>query len=135
MAVLVVFGDDLLALTTTSEMMASLVEELLIGSRFKVKDLSEASHYMECHITRNREKRKLEFSQHLYLRTIVDGFGIDKTAMVPAIATVDGGWAGDLKGREGDAEYSLSQSSSGHHVGCDQLKRSPYGRKVLRESG
>ena len=39
---------------------------------------------MGCHITRNREKRELKFDQHLYLRTIIDRFGIDKTAMVPA---------------------------------------------------
>lgn len=82
-AILVVYVDDLLAQTTTSGRMESLVEEL--GFRYKVKDLGEASYYMRCH-TRNHEKRKLEISQDLRLLTIVDRFGIDKTAMVPSTA-------------------------------------------------
>ena len=47
--------DGLLALTLTKEIMETLVGDL--RSRFKIKDLGEASYYMGCHITRNRKRR------------------------------------------------------------------------------
>lgn len=67
---------------------------------------------------------------------VIDRFGIDKTAMVSA--AVGEPPLLNNKGGEGDARYSLPQSSRGDHVGCDyeearNLKRRPYGREILRE--
>ena len=75
---------DLLALTVAKEAMDIFVGEL--RSTFKIKDLSEASYYMGCYITRDRAKKKLKFDQHLYARTITERFGIGKIAMVPGTA-------------------------------------------------
>ena len=52
--ILVIYVDDFLALTTPSEKMESLVEEL--RSRYKIENLGETSYYMDCHMTRKREK-------------------------------------------------------------------------------
>ena len=80
-AILVVHVDDLLALAITNEAMEMFVRELRATS--KVKDLSEASYYAVCHITRGRTKKELKFERNLYTRTITEQFGTDKTAMVP----------------------------------------------------
>ena len=83
-AILVVYVNDLLALTVTKEATETFVGEL--RSMFKIKDLGEASYCMSCHITRDRAKKELKFAQHLYARTITERLGIDKTAMAPATA-------------------------------------------------
>ena len=85
-AILVVYVNDLLALTVTKEAAETFVGEL--RSMFKIKDLGEASYCMSCHITRDRAKKELKFAQHLYARTITERLGIDRTAMAPATAGV-----------------------------------------------
>ena len=54
-----------------------------LRATFKIKDVGEASYFVACHITRDRAKKELKFERYLYTRTIIERFGIDKTAMVP----------------------------------------------------
>lgn len=62
-AMLAVHVDDILALTTTKEFMEAFVGDLC--SKYKIKDLREASYYVGYYITRNREKKEMKFDQHL----------------------------------------------------------------------
>lgn len=84
-AILVVYVDALLTLTAMLIIMESFVEDL--NSSNKIKDLGKTSYYTGCLFIRNRERRELNLNQHLYLRTIIGKFGIDKIAMVPTTAT------------------------------------------------
>lgn len=43
--------DDLLAVTAMEEVMEVFVGDL--RTKYKIKDLGEASYYVGCHITRN----------------------------------------------------------------------------------
>ena len=54
-AILVVYVDDLLALTVTKEAIETFGGEL--RSTFKIKDLGEASYHKSYHITRDRPKK------------------------------------------------------------------------------
>lgn len=53
-----------------------------LRSRFKIKDLEEATYHMGCHILRNRQERELKIDQHLHAQTIAELFGIVKISMI-----------------------------------------------------
>ena len=57
-----------------------------LHSCFPIKDLGEASYYLGCHITRDRDAGTLKFDQHRYVQAVAERFGITKTSAIPSAA-------------------------------------------------
>lgn len=64
----VIHIDDFHVASKGEATMDQFVEDL--RSRFKVKDLGEATYCMDYHISRNGQERELEIDQHLYAQMI-----------------------------------------------------------------
>ena len=74
--------DDILAHAKGQATMERFSVEL--GRKFKLKDVCDAKYYMECHITRDRKARKLKLDQHLYVKPVVENFGVEQASRIPA---------------------------------------------------
>ena len=59
--IIVVYVDDLLALSETRQDEHQVLEDL--RSSFPIKDLGEISYYLGCHITRDRKAKTVMFDQ------------------------------------------------------------------------
>ena len=77
--VVVVHVDDILAHAKDHATMKSFAAEF--GKKFKLKDMGNASYYMGCHIARDRKARELKLDQHLYVKSMVVKFGVEKTSV------------------------------------------------------
>ena len=55
-----------------------------LRSCFSIKNLGEASHYLGCHITRDRQAGTLKLDQHRYIQTVARRFDIKRTSVIPA---------------------------------------------------
>ena len=84
--VVIVHVDDILAHAKGRVTMDRFAAEL--GQKFKLKDMGDAGYYMGCHITRNRKARELKFDQHLYVKTMVKRFDVEKKSKIPAASGV-----------------------------------------------
>ena len=80
--VVVVYVDDIFAHAKDQATMDRFAAEL--EQKFKLKDMDDAGYYMGCHITRNRKARELKLDQHLYVESMVKGFGVKKATKIPA---------------------------------------------------
>ena len=81
-AIIVVYVDDLLVVTATKRDEAQAMEDLRFC--FPIKDLGEASYYLGCHITRDRQAGTLKLDQHRYIQTVARRFDIKKTSVIPS---------------------------------------------------
>ena len=107
--VIVVYVDDLLVASATKHDEEQAVRDL--RSCFSIKDLGEASYYLGCHITRDRNAGTLKFDQRQYIRTVAERFGVTKTSAIPSAA---GGKAlSKSDGPQTDAE-------------AEEMRRIPY---------
>ena len=84
--VMVVHVDDIHAHAKDQATMERVAAEL--GRKFKLKFMSDARYYMGCHITRDRKARNLKLDQHLYLKSMVKKFGVEKASRIPASSGV-----------------------------------------------
>ena len=66
--------------------METLAAEL--GKKFKVKDMGDAKYYMGCMVTRNRKALELKLDQHLYVKSVMETFGVQKASRVPSSSEV-----------------------------------------------
>ena len=84
--VVVVHVDDILAHAKDQATMERFTAEL--GRKFKLKDMCDVKNYMRCHISRNRKSHELKLDQHLYVKSMVEKFGVKKASRVPASSGV-----------------------------------------------
>ena len=85
--VIVVHVDDILAHAKDQAMIERFTAEL--GRRkFKLKDMGDAKYYMGCHITKDRKAHELKLDQHLYVKSMVEKFGVQKASWVPMSSEV-----------------------------------------------
>ena len=81
--VVVVHVDGILDHAKDQATMERFATEL--GRKFRLKDMGDAKYYMGCHITRDRKAHELELDQRLYVKSMVEKFGVKKSSRVPAL--------------------------------------------------
>ena len=79
-----VYVDDLLVASVTKRDGEQALKYL--HSCFPNKDLGEASYYLECHISRDRDAETLKLDQHQYVQALAERFEITKTSAIPSAA-------------------------------------------------
>ncbi|CAN0123831.1 unnamed protein product, partial [Ascophyllum nodosum] len=50
--------------------------------------MGDAKYYMGCHITRDRKAHELKLDQRLYVKSMLDKFGVKKASRIPASSGV-----------------------------------------------
>ena len=84
--VVVMHVDGILAHAKNQATMVRFATKL--GRKFKLKDMGDAKYYMGCHITRDRKAHELKLDQRLYVKSMVEKFGVKKASRVPASSGV-----------------------------------------------
>ena len=84
--VVAVHVDDILVHAKYQATMETFAAEL--GKTFKVKDMGGTKYYMGCMITRNRKALELKLDQHLYVKSVMETFGVQKASRAPASSEV-----------------------------------------------
>ena len=84
--VVVVHVGDILAHANDQATIERFTAEL--GRKFELKDMGDVKHYMACHITRDRKAHELKLDQRLYVKLMVEKFGVKKASRVPASSGV-----------------------------------------------
>ena len=84
--VVAVHVDDILVHAKDQATMETFAAEL--GKKFKVKDMGGAKYYMGCMVTRNRKALELKLDQHLYVKSVMETFGVQKASRVPSSSEV-----------------------------------------------
>ena len=85
--VVVVSVNDILTYAKRQATMKRFDAEL--GRNFKLKGMGDAKYYnMGCHITWYRKARELKLDQHLYLKSMVKTFGVEKASRIPTCSGV-----------------------------------------------
>ncbi|CAM9274331.1 unnamed protein product [Ascophyllum nodosum] len=80
--VMAVHVDDILAHAKDQTTMERFAAEF--GRKFKVKDMGDAKYYMGCYITGDRKAHELKLDQRLYVKSMVEKFGVKKVSRVSA---------------------------------------------------
>ena len=80
--VVAVHVDDILVHAKDQATMETFAAEL--GKKFNVKDMGGAKYYMGCMVTRNRKALELKLDQHLYVKSVMETFGVQKASRVPS---------------------------------------------------
>ena len=113
--VAVVHVDDILTHAKDQATIDRFVAEL--GQKFKLKDMGDAGHYMDYHITRDRKARELKLDQHLYVESMVKRLDVKKSTKIPAASGVPTLAKADeprnLEGKEEMRKFSYREA-----VGC-----------------
>ena len=78
--------DDILTHVKSQATMERFATEL--GRKFNLKDMGDVKHYMGGHITRNRKARKLKLGKYLYVKSMVERFGLNNASRIPASSGV-----------------------------------------------
>ena len=60
----------------------------VLGRKFKLKGMGDAKYYMGRHITRDHKAHELKLDQRLYVKSMVEKFGVMKASMIPASSGV-----------------------------------------------
>lgn len=75
--VVVVRVDNILVGTWGQAAMENFKDSL--ATKFKLKEVGEATLFRGCHIQRDRAETRLKVDQQVYLNNIVDRFNVSKT--------------------------------------------------------
>ena len=84
--VVAVHVDDILVHSKDQVTIETFAAEL--GNKFKGKDMGGAKYYIGCMITRNRKTLEWKLDQHLYVKSVMETFGVQKPSRVPASSEV-----------------------------------------------
>ena len=84
--VVVVHVDDVLAHTKDQATMKRFAAEL--ERKFKLNDMGNTKYYIGYLITRDRKAREVKRDQRLYVKSLVQKFGEEKTSRIPASSGV-----------------------------------------------
>ena len=81
--VVVIHVENIFAHAKDQEMRERFTVEL--GRKFKLKDMCNTKYYMGCHITRDEKAPELKLGQHLYVKSMVEKFDVEKASRIPAL--------------------------------------------------
>ena len=91
-----------------------------LGIKFKLKDMGDALYYMGCHITRDHNAHEWKLDQRLYVKSMVETFGLKKASRVPpspgvpTLSKADESQTPELKN---PVKFTTPRGSGGAHVG------------------
>ena len=78
--VVVVSVNDILTYAKRQATMERFDAEL--GRNFKLKGMGDAKYYMGCHVTWHHKARELKLDQHIYVKSMVKTFGVEKASKI-----------------------------------------------------